>query len=244
MRPSRSSVRSSRVRGFAATIPLVLLTASSPFPGGCGSSVTRSSLAPGTPASGCGVVNGTVDPSCSDQMGEASTSCPASAPLGCETGQCCPVSFPVCCANAAWCGATASACQSEVDFPSGPPGQHGAGGGTASGAGTGAGSCPGASSIPAAGPGGQSCSGDEVQCGTRNDIPNEVCCCGRNSRGIAECTQSYTQDNGCGFCVFDPSATTCGTSDDGTPWTCPVGATCMPYSGYPAKTSDPFVCCP
>ena len=221
---SRDPSRRRRALGAFATMALLLLVASSPFPGGCGSKVTPASMASGmSPNTSCSVVNAMVDPSCQDQMGETSSSCPSNAPLGCDTGQCCPAGFPICCANSAWCGATTDACQSEVDEPGDPPEQHG-NAGTGGEAATGDSGCAAAIATEQAfngNCGGLFPSDQGIPCGT--DTSNQTCCCQSNyACASASC-------GGCGYCYVPTSrfGQLCGTGANEIPNYCPTDYTCI-----------------
>jgi len=134
------------LRHVVLTVSTALLIGSSPFPGGCGSTVTR----PMTYVTEtCDTIaNGQyTDPACNGDfgsgalnMGAPSSKCPKSAPLDCGTG-CCPSAFPWCCTDRNWCGSTSAACL-QVDNPGAAPdsGQNsssGGGGGTSEGGGGG-----------------------------------------------------------------------------------------------------------
>jgi hypothetical protein len=91
----------------------VLLQASSPYPGGCGSDVRRSHKYVRPPCQADGVT----PPGCEHPAepteggrGTHASVCPEKAPLDCGTGVCCPESFPYCCGNASWCGLNMAAC--------------------------------------------------------------------------------------------------------------------------------------
>ena len=105
----------SRARALGTIVVALLLQASSPYPGGCGSDVRRSYAyvaphcdADGVSPAGCVVTEATRS---EDGRGSASPACPSSATLDCGTGFCCPEAHAYCCRNQTWCGLNADACE-------------------------------------------------------------------------------------------------------------------------------------
>lgn len=131
----RHGVTRSSILLFVSALALL---GGSPFPGGCGSTLTQSvttvtetcDIAPNgkpppgcpslPPASTCESASSTgkdAPTGCPDGEGQTSPDCSnPKFPLDCGDGYCCPSAFPYCCANSAWCGKTAADC-TEVDTP-------------------------------------------------------------------------------------------------------------------------------
>jgi hypothetical protein len=111
-----------------------------------------------------------------------------------------------------------------VDYPSDPPGQHFSDMGST---GTG-GACSFSNGNPEANV--ENCTslaspGDS--CGTSTQLGG-TCCCDTGQTCLAGYSSSV---DGCGFCTGPYTGPVlCGTSQYGQPYTCPEGATCVPYA--------------